>query len=237
MAIGKQSVGSTANLFQGYWSHVEFRPNTAADRVADHGGYADPNNARYLGVVQEGVLEISREDVEYLGTSFPRVVELLTPSQMGMKFSGQLDELHLSNMKIAVGEAVDDGAEAYPVDGAGNALNGYVYPGASCGFSDSEFGSLYCRRKRCNDSFVMEAVLWKTVGSGALSIGGDADVVGTPVEFNALDDSNGEFMDPAWKANAADYPLGYLFVPNPAGTIDAAFHQGAPSSIIPDFPA
>ena len=215
MGIGKQSVGSTANLFQGYWSHVEFRPGTAADRDTNHGGYASPDNARYLGVVQEGVLEISREDVEYLGTTFPRVVELLTPSQMGMKFSGQLDELHVSNMRIAVGEAVDSAGD---VD-----ADGYIYPGSSCGFDDNEFGSLVCRRKKCSGDFIMEAVLWKTVGSGALSIGGDADVVGTPVEFNALDDSNGEYMDPNWVANAADYPLGYLYAPAPAAnSIDPA---------------
>ena len=73
VAIGKQSVGSVSNLFQGYWSHVEFRP----------GGFSETATARYLGVVQEGVLEVSREDVEYMGTTFPRVVEVLTPSQMG----------------------------------------------------------------------------------------------------------------------------------------------------------
>ena len=213
MGIGKQSVGSTANLFQGYWSHVEFRPGTAASRIADHGGYVNPTNARYLGVVQEGVLEISREDVEYLGTTFPRVVELLTPSQMGMKFSGQLDELHISNMRIAVGEDV---AEDRPGDAVTYDYSGYIYPGSSCGFTADEFGSLVCRRKKCSGDFIMEAVLWKTVGSGALSIGGDADVVGTPVEFNALDDSNGEYMDPAWATNADQYPLGYLYAPSPA---------------------
>ena len=210
MGIGKQSVGSTANLFQGYWSHVEFRPGTADSR-GSHGGYANPTNARYLGVVQEGVLEISREDVEYLGPTFPRVVELLTPSQMGMKFSGQLDELHLSNMRIAVGEDVAEDRDA-----EGYTDPGYIYPGSSCGFTEDEFGSLVCRRKKCSGDFIMEAVLWKTVGSGALSIGGDADVVGTPVEFNALDDSNGEYMDPAWATNADQYPLGYLYAPAPA---------------------
>ena len=209
VAIGKQSVGSTTNLFQGYWSHVEFQP----------GGHAGGNTPRYLGVVQEGVLEVSREDVEYMGTTFPRVVELLTPSQMGMKFSGQIDELHQSNMLIAAG---DDASVA------GALADGYIYPGASCGFGANEFGSLICRRKRCSTDapFVMEACLWKTVGSGALSIGGDADVVGTTIEFNALDDSNGEFMpalvdvnDPKpgeWRTNPAAHPLGYIFSPAPA---------------------
>ena len=210
VAIGKQSVGSTANLFQGYWSHVEFRP----------GGWGSAN-PRYLGVVQEGVLEISREDVEYMGTTFPRVVELLTPSQMGMKFSGQLDELTHTNMLIASGADAEDNAAALAA--------GYIYPGSGCSFSDTTYGTLVARRKKCSSGVDadMEAVLWKTVGSGALSIGGDADVVGTSVEFNALDDSNGEFMpdapDPAnlqdsdWKKNPAAHPLGYLFAPAPDG--------------------
>lgn len=209
VAIGKQSVGSVSNLFQGYWSHVEFRP----------GGFSETATARYLGVVQEGVLEVSREDVEYMGTTFPRVVEVLTPSQMGMKFSGQVDELHHTNMVIGIGGDAKVGA----------ALSaGYIYPGASCGFGDDAFGSLIARRKKCGsgDQSDMEACLWKTVASGAISIGSDADVVGTQMEFNALDDSNGEYMpasaDPAnpvageWRHAPANHPLGYLYAPAPA---------------------
>lgn len=184
VAIGKQSVGSTANLFQGYWSHVEFV----------HDPLGTPN-AIYLGVVQEGNLEISREDTEYMGTNFPRRVELLTPSQVGMKFSGQIDELHKTNLHIAMGDLASD-------------TNNYIYPGAACSFED-QFGNLICRRKRC-DGFVMEALLWKTLGSGALAIGGDAAVVGSTVEFNALDDTNGDF------GGADDKPLGYIYAPDPA---------------------
>lgn len=184
VAIGKQSVGSTANLFQGYWSHVEFV----------HDPLGTPN-AIYLGVVQEGNLEISREDTEYMGTNFPRRVELLTPAQVGMKFSGQIDELHKTNLHIAMGDLATD-------------TNNYIYPGAACSFEE-QFGNLICRRKRC-DGFVMEALLWKTLGSGALAIGGDAAVIGSTVEFNALDDSGGDF------GGAEDKPLGYIYAPDPA---------------------
>ena len=65
--------------------------------------------------------------------------------------------------------------------------------------------------------------MWKTLGAGALSLGGDADVVGTTVEFSALDDSNGEYMygstaDPKSNnaATPANWPLGYLYAPAPA---------------------
>ena len=191
VGIGKQSVGSTSNLFQGYWSHVEFIHKPVSAQAA----------RIYMGVCQEGVLEISREDNEYMGTTFPRVVELLSPTQVGMKFSGQLDELHKKNLRIAVGDG----------DPTNNAAgSNYIYPGAACAFDDV-YGNLLCKRKRC-DGFVMEAVLWKTTGSGAVSIGGDAAVIGTPVEFNALDDNQGQF------GGTSSAPLGYLYAPDPVGT-------------------
>jgi len=201
MAIGKQSVGSTGNLFQGYWSHVEFwqnPPNTADP--------AHVPNRQYLGVIQEGVLEISREDTEYMGTNFPRTVELLTPSQMGMKFSGQMDELHEENLHVAIGDTA-------------NNENNYIIPAAGCSL-DASFGNLVIKRARCADSFIMEAVIWKTTGSGALSLGGADTVVGTPVEFNAVDDSNGDFHDTA-NAQWGSAPLGFIYAPDPvAGSTD-----------------
>ena len=190
VAIGKQSVGSTANLFQGYWSHVEFihNPMNAAAPIP-------PQQRLYLGVVQEGNLEVSREDTEYMGTNFPRRVEMLTPTQVGMKFSGQIDELHKTNLHIAVGDTAPDASN-------------YIYTGAGCSF-ESQYGNLVIRRERC-DGFVMECVLWKTIGSGAVAIGGDAAVVGSSVEFNALDDANGAF------GGAAAAPLGDIYAPDPA---------------------
>ena len=77
--IGKQSVGSAANLFQGYWSHVEFRQGGYKPGA---GTFFDASyTTTYLGVVGEGALEVSREDNEFLGTMFPRVVELISPDR------------------------------------------------------------------------------------------------------------------------------------------------------------
>jgi hypothetical protein len=70
MPIGLQSTHSSANLFQGFWSHVHF---VKAPGTEDEALY-------YLGVMQDAVLEMSREDTEYLGTTFPRRVELLSPA-------------------------------------------------------------------------------------------------------------------------------------------------------------
>ena len=210
---GKQSVGSVGNLFQGYWSRVTFTPG---GEPVGHG-----NTAKYLGVVQEGVLEISREDAEYMGTTFPRVMEVIAPSQVAMTFQGQLDELHHRNLQVAGGQAMAATGLVVADDAATPDLNeagDYIFPGASCRFDDA-FGTLKCQRERC-DGFVMEAVLWKALSTGSLTIGGDANVVGTPLEFTALDDSNGDYHNvnpiddqvnpPGFGALA---PLGYLYAP------------------------
>jgi len=191
-SIGKQSVGSTSNLFQGYFSHVEFRKG-GYDQAAT--SYDPAANDMYLGVFQEGVLEVSREDSEYLGTLFPRVVELLSPTQVGMKFSGEMAELHKNNLHLMVGGDVESASN-------------FIYPGASCDFS-SVFGSLRAIRKRC-DGFLMEAVLFKTIGSGPVSIGGSDNVVQSPIEFSALDDANGDF------GGDENAPLGWIYAPDPA---------------------
>lgn len=188
MPIGVQSTHSTADLFQGFWSHVHFVKDPLA--VAP-----DAPVLYYLGVFQDAVLEMSREDTEYLGTHFPRRVELLSPTRMGMKFSGRMDQLHKNNLHLLIGEDISSASQ-------------YINPGAACAFDDV-FGSLVARRERC-DGFVMEATMWKVTGNGGLQIGGDASVVGTPAEFNALDDTNAAY------GGSADSPLGRLYCPNPA---------------------
>lgn len=201
--IGKQSVGSTNNLFQGYWSHVEFRKGGYNE---DGTNYDASNKDMYLGVVQEGVLEVSREDNEYLGTTFPRVIELLSPAQVGMKFSGEIGELHKANLHLMVGDSIE-------------ATNNFIYPGASCDFG-AVFGTLRALRKRC-DGFIMEAVLFKTIGSGGFQIGGAAEVISSAAEFSALDDANGDF------GGSAEAPLGWIYAPDPAaGSTNAGIVGG-----------
>ena len=185
--MGAQSVLSTSNLFQGFWSHVD----------CIKGGFGSANPVVYLGVVPEGALEISREDTEFMGTMFPQTVELLTPSQVGMKFSGEIAELHALNLHLAIGD------DPYSADGQ------FIYPAASCATDD--FVSVRALRKRC-DGFIMDMVIWKARSSAAVTIGGGSEVLTTPIEFNALDDANGDF------GGSAAAPLGYLYAPNPVGT-------------------
>lgn len=197
--IGAQSVLSTSNLFQGFWSHVDVKKGGF---VMGAGTAFDPASpVMYLGVVPEGALEISREDTEFLGTNFPQTVELLTPSQVGMKFSGEIAEMHKLNLHLAIGD------DPYSDNGGGNSQ--FIYPAASC--SAADFVSVRALRKRC-DGFIMDMVIWKARNAAPLTIAGGTEVLSTPIEFNALDDNNGEY------GGSVEAPLGYLYAPDPVGT-------------------
>lgn len=184
--MGAQSVLSTSNLFQGFWSHV--------DVVKDGFKLTGQNAPFYLGVVNEGALEVSREDTEFLGTTFPQVVELVTPTQVGMKFSGEIAELMKSNLHLAIDGDVED-------------TTNFIYPGATC--SDT-FVSVRALRERC-DGFIMDMVIWKARNAAPLTIGGGTEVISSPIEFNALDDRGGSM------GGSTSAPLGYLYAPDPQG--------------------
>ena len=184
--LSGQGTVSTDNFFLGFWSKITFQLEPLAWGTV----FA-------LGSVQEGVLEISREDTEHLSTLFPRTVDFISPSQVGMSFSGQMEELQRNNLRLALGQS--------PQADAGQQGN-YIYPAASC-TQDNQYGRLLMERIRCQDDFVMVALFWKTSGSGAVSIGGDAAVINTPVEFNALDDNGGDF------GGTTEAPLGFIYAP------------------------
>ena len=200
--MGAQSVLSTSNLFQGFWSHVDVKKGGFVQGAGTAFDAASP--VMYLGVVPEGALEISREDTEFLGTNFPQTVELLTPSQVGMKFSGQIAEMHKLNLHLAIG---DDPYE----DNGGVPANAsqFIYPAASC--NATSFVSVRALRKRW-DRFIMDMVIWKARNAAPLTIAGGTEVLSTPIEFNALDDNNGEY------GGSTEAPLGYLYAPDPVGT-------------------
>lgn len=185
VAIGKQSVDSTSNLFYGFWSHVSVVQDPLGGSPVEY----------YLGVAQEAVLEISREDAEYLGTQFPQRVEVVIPQRAGMKLTGRLDELHKRNLHLLAGNLP-------------GTTNNYIYPGAACP-DETKYVRLIARRLRC-DGFVMEAMFWKTQSAGLITIGGDATAVGTPFDLQALDDTNGDW------GGSTTAPLGYLYAPDPA---------------------
>lgn len=184
VAIGQQSLASSSNLFLGFWSHLSV--------VQDPLGAA---TSYYLGVAQEAVLEVSREDAEYLGTTFPQRVELVIPQRAGMKFTGRLDELHKRNIHLLIGNLP-------------GTVSNYIYPGTSCP-DETKYVRLVGRRIRC-DQFVMEVLFWKAQSSGLFQLGAAPAGEGSPFDIAALDDVNGDF------GGSQAAPLGYIYAPDPA---------------------
>lgn len=184
VAIGQQNLDSSTNLFLGGWSHVAV--------IQDPLG--SPTEF-YLGQVNEGVMEISREDFTLVGVGFPRVTELVIPTSVGMKFSGQMLELHKRNLHLMLGNL------------PGTASN-YLYPGTACP-DETKFVRFNARRIRC-DGFVMDVVFWKSQSNGLIQIGDSENFSASPMEINALDDVNGDF------GGSTTAPLGYIYAPDPA---------------------
>lgn len=185
VAIGSQSLDKAANIFYGDWSHASVVESPVPG----------PGTTYYLGLIQEAALEISREDAEVLGTTFPQRVEIIVPQRAGMKFSGTMLELHKRNLHLLLGNLPS------------NASN-YLYPGASCP-DDSKFVRFITRRIRCDD-FVMEAVFWKAQSNGLIAVSGGDPTAGSPIEISALDDTNGDW------GGSTTAPLGYLYAPDPS---------------------
>lgn len=181
VALGDESLQNVSNLFYGDWSHVEL--------IRDPVGVPVPH---YMGLVQDAALEISREDSEVLGTTFPRFAEVIVAATAGMQFTGTVNELHLENVNFMMGNLP-------------NVANRYLYPGASCP-NETDFVRFIARRTRC-DGFVMEALFWKAQSNGLIQIGVGDIVAGSPMEVNALNDTNSGF------GGSAAAPLGYLLVP------------------------
>jgi len=182
MALPNQGAINTDNYWQGFWSRVRF--------IEDPLVAATTFN---IGSVQEGVLEVSREDTDHLSTLFPRTVDFISPAQVGMTYTGNMEEIHRNNLRLALGQLPSTSSN-------------YIYPAASC-TSEDQYGRLILERIRCQDEFVMVVVFWKTSGSGAITIGGAAEVINTPVEFKALDDNGGDL------GGSAAVPLGYIYAP------------------------
>ena len=182
------SVDSVNNVFLGQWDEVTFIEDPLGP------GYDEV----YLGAIRDGSLEVATENFEYYGTSYPRRLEAVFPQQVTMTFSGGMEELHKRNMHIALGNLPSETSR-------------YIYPGASC-VQENNFGSLEAKRRKCSDlgGGFITAFLWKTTGSGAITLGSADEVVNMPVEFNASDDSNGDF------GGSTAQPLGWIYAEDPA---------------------
>lgn len=171
---------STDNTFIGEWPYVAaiVDPLGAATIVS-------------LGAVTEGVLRTGREDVTIYNTTYPRTVAAIFTDLVSMQFVGQGAELRPRLAHFLIGDALLTSSSQY------------VYPGGSCA-SDAVDVGFEVQRMNCAQNIIVGR-FWKARASGVMEIGSGNDLVTTPIEVNALADTNGDFGG----SNAQ--PYGYIY--------------------------
>lgn len=178
---GPSSVQDKEDLFVGEWPRVYaiVSPILAETEVN-------------LGVVKDGVLRTGREELNFFGSDSPQILELSQPVSVTMQFAGTAHELTYGLLHFLVGDAAIDDASQY------------VYPGAGCAFSDIDV-TLRGERINC-DGHMLVFQIHQARASGAIEIGSaPSDVIGTPFEVNALNDSVGTF------GGSDEAPLGWIW--------------------------
>lgn len=145
-----------------------------------------------LGCVQDGVLEVSREYYRHQDNQFPRKMDMVIPTSVGMKFTGKVEELNSQNVALLLGQSLNQ------------AGNNYLYVGA---LQSPYYFTLRGRRNRPQDGFQIEFVIWKGMQTAPFSFNSADEVVGSNLEVEALDDTAGTY------GGSTTAPLGWLYVP------------------------
>jgi hypothetical protein len=184
---GPASVIDKENLFAGEWPRIY--------------GIIDPSTAPVeinFGAVKGGVLRTTREELKFFGTTFPQKLEVSAPVNVEMQFAGTAHELTYSLLHFLVGDDRMDSTDHY------------VNPAAACAFADTD---LTIRGERINcDQHMIVFQIHRGRASGAIEIGASpSDIIGTPMEINALNDENGSFSP----SGSATSPLGWIWFSNP----------------------
>lgn len=177
-----QSVDNSELLWVGFWSRLV--------AIIDPMGLVAGPTEQYLGVISEGELRLEREETEFLGTTMPQLVEAVFPTRVSMQFAGQANEIRAKLLHFIVGDERIDSESAT------------VYPGAGCAFGDIDVG-IVGERENCAGHCI-DFRFWRGRASGATSISGAAEVIGMPIEINALNDINGDF------GGSTTAPLGFV---------------------------
>lgn len=180
---GRTSVISKQALFAGEWPRI----------YAITDPLTSPTELDF-GIVKGGVLRTSREELRFFGTTNPQRLEVSAPVNVEMQFAGTSHELTYGLLHFLVGDDRLDSTDHY------------VNPGAACAFADTD---LTLRGERVNcDGNMIAFQIHRARASGASELGSAPnDIIGTPIEVNALDDANGAFSPDATSAS----PLGFIW--------------------------
>jgi hypothetical protein len=175
--IGQQGTIDAESILFGDWSYV---------------GAISGGTEYELGNVPEGVGTVSREQLQFQSTAFPKLTSLIVDVSVGMMFEGNVQEIHSRNLHLLIGDAVSDSPQ-------------YIYVGDR---KDCTYFTFSAKRERVCDGRTIEWYQWKCKSMGLVQIGaGGTDGVRVPFQFVALADIAGDF------GGSAQAPLGYIFLP------------------------
>jgi len=157
--------------------------------------YAEVSGTPYrIGNVPEGVMEIGREFLEHVDTSFPRTTDVIVQTRVWMKFTGKVEEINAQNVAWLLGQTLAPASN-------------YLYIGD---LDTPLYFSFFGRRVRSSDGVDIAFKIHKAVVRSTFSLGSGDEWAGSPLEVEALNDKDGDY------GGAATDPLGWLHVPDQA---------------------
>lgn len=188
-SIGQQGVIDRSNYFLGDWSDI----NALRTDGVNYN----------IGNVQESALELQREEVQFVGTAFPRRLDLIFPSRYGMRFSGGAVEIHRALMHAVLNDTLTLWTSNYNYIG-----------NAQC----SVFQTIQGLRKRACDAQVIEFRIFKAFAIGNIVFGSGNDVIRVNFDWNALSDEDNTMG----QGGSSSAPLGYLYLLSEASAVTTA---------------
>jgi hypothetical protein len=155
--------------------------------------YVELTGTQYrVGNVPEGVLEIGREFIEHVDTSFPRMTDLVVQSRVWMKYTGKVEEVNVENVAWLLGQSLSP-------------TSNYLYIGD---IASPLYHTFFGQRIRVSDQVAIVFRMHKCLVRSLFSLGGGDEWAGSPLEIEALNDTDGDY------GGSATDPLGWIWVPD-----------------------
>jgi len=155
--------------------------------------YAEITGTQYrIGNVPEGVLEIGREFMEHIDTSFPRTTDLVVATRVWMKYTGKVEEINCQNVSFLLGQSL-------------SCSSNYLYVGD---LETPTYFTLFGKRTRVSDGVDIVFRIHKCLQRSLFSLGGGDEWAGSPLEVEGLNDVDGDY------GGSSTDPLGWIWVPD-----------------------
>ncbi len=178
---------------------LNFTKEGTYDETALIGGdwsevYAEISGNPYrVGNVPNAQLEIGREFLEHVDTSFPRTVDQIIPTRVWMKFTGEVEEIHNQNVSWMMGQTLAPGSQ------------NYLYVGD---LQTPIYFTFFGKRVRFSDGVEIVFRMHKCIVRSVFSLSGGDEYAASPLELEALNDVDSDY------GGSSTMPLGWIYAPD-----------------------